>query len=427
MSKKPRTYPKAGRPRVDTPKVKKSVSLLPDVHQYLLQVGWGNLSSGVETAAEFHKASLQTTAQNAKRIVMKSRQLFVFCAVALAASLTACGGGGGGSTTPVTMPIVTPAVSTATPAVATSPVTGYTLANLPLSTYGLSSSENAMFTVLNRTRIGGGFGALEQSAFIDKAAKSHAEYIIANYFTNSGGLMTKELSIVLSDGSLTAHTEVAGTKGFTGNRTADRLAAAGYLSQDSSEVVAFSIGSKPGDEPIVTDCLSQLTNSVFHRSVLINPLYVDVGIGVSDSVVDSKGYKYKSCVLDFARTGSAPSFADNFMGIYPFDGQTSVPLIMALEVPDPAAEFTIKGSPVSFQGVYPRPLSVITFELRDANAVLVQTKLVTRAQSNYLLPSEAYLVPDGALKPNSTYSVGFSGSSNGVALNKSWSFTTAAN
>ena len=55
MSKKPRTYSKAGRPPVDRPSVKKSVSMLPEVYQYLVLIGDGVLSHGVKAVAEFHE------------------------------------------------------------------------------------------------------------------------------------------------------------------------------------------------------------------------------------------------------------------------------------------------------------------------------------------------------------------------------------
>jgi hypothetical protein len=57
MAKKPSLYPKAGRPPVAMPKVKKSVSLAPELYQYLLKVGKGKLSGGVEAAAVFHQSS----------------------------------------------------------------------------------------------------------------------------------------------------------------------------------------------------------------------------------------------------------------------------------------------------------------------------------------------------------------------------------
>jgi hypothetical protein len=57
MDLKPSSSPKAGRPRVETPKVKKSVSLAPELYQYLLKIGKGKLSGGVEAAAVFHQSS----------------------------------------------------------------------------------------------------------------------------------------------------------------------------------------------------------------------------------------------------------------------------------------------------------------------------------------------------------------------------------
>jgi hypothetical protein len=64
MAKKPSIYPKAGRPPVAMPKVKKSVSLAPELYQYLLKVGSGKLSGGVEAAAVFHQSSQSSSKLN---------------------------------------------------------------------------------------------------------------------------------------------------------------------------------------------------------------------------------------------------------------------------------------------------------------------------------------------------------------------------
>jgi uncharacterized protein YkwD len=165
----------------------------------------------------------------------KSRQLFALSALALAACLTACGGGGGtdtptatsGASTAVTSPspgtppgsIVTPT----TPAVAVTPI--FTLASPPASTYAAGSAEKTMFDQLNQIRIGGGFGAIQQSVGLDRAAKAHSEYVAANYVVD--GLQTAEFSTPGPDGVPLGHTEKLGALGFTGVTPLDRATAAG--------------------------------------------------------------------------------------------------------------------------------------------------------------------------------------------------------
>jgi hypothetical protein len=66
-------YPKAGRPPVATPKVKKSVSLAPELYQYLLKVGKGNLSKGVEAAAVFHQSSNKLSSKLNQRTAIEPK------------------------------------------------------------------------------------------------------------------------------------------------------------------------------------------------------------------------------------------------------------------------------------------------------------------------------------------------------------------
>ena len=48
------TKRRVGRPAVTMPRLKKSISLAPDVHDYLLKIGQGSLSGGVALATKFH-------------------------------------------------------------------------------------------------------------------------------------------------------------------------------------------------------------------------------------------------------------------------------------------------------------------------------------------------------------------------------------
>ena len=57
---------KAGRPQVDVLKLKKSISLTPDVHDYLLRIGKGNLSGGVALTTEFHKTFFNKVSKESK-------------------------------------------------------------------------------------------------------------------------------------------------------------------------------------------------------------------------------------------------------------------------------------------------------------------------------------------------------------------------
>ena len=343
--------------------------------------------------------------------------------VASLVGLSACGGGGGETVAPLATASV-PQSGTVISGASTTVVSPYTIDNLPPSTFVAADPRLAMFKTLNLLRIGGGFGALEQSKELDQAATSHANYFLANYFVN--GEVVPAAGIPQSDGVLLAHTELSGTPGFTGSRPIDRVTQAGYTSIKSNEVIGFSVGQAPGVEPDVNVCLTSLVNKVFHRAALLDTTMLNVGFGVSANSINPNGYKTKVCVINFASKVAPSALPTDWTGVYPFEGSTSAPLVMGGEVPDPVPSVSIKGGPISIQSVYPYKLNVGSFNVRDANGQALASTILSSTQSPYLRSNEAYLVPTGALKPSTTYQVSFTGTSNSLAINKNWSFTTAA-
>lgn len=349
---------------------------------------------------------------------MKTKTISLLLSAVVLASLSACGGGGGGSEPVAPVVSVPPQPGTSTPGAT------FTIDNPPPSTFTAADPRLALFKTLNLLRIGGNFGALEQSLELDKAASSHAAYFLANYFAN--GEVVPAAAIKDADGFLRGHTETIGTPGFTGARPVDRLAHAGYTSITRDEVIGYSVGKAPGDEPDVNVCLSSLTNTVFHRAVLLGTAYQNVGIGVSDNAINPDGYKTKVCILELASKVAPSALPADWTGLYPFDGSTGAPLVMPAEVPDPVPSVAIKGAPISIQTVFPYKLNVTSFSVSETNGQPLTSTLLTSDQSIYLRSNEAYLVPTGALKASTTYQVSFTGTSNGQSINKDWRFTTAA-
>jgi uncharacterized protein YkwD len=372
---------------------------------------------------------------------MKSRQLFALSALAIAASLAACGGGGGGTeTTPtagaataVTPPVVgTPAssivtttpVASTTAAVVTAPA--FTLANPPTSTYAVGSAEKTIFDQLNQIRIGGGFGALLQSAGLDRASKAHSDYVTTNYVVD--GLQTAEFTTPGPDGVPLGHREKPGAPGFTGVTPFDRAAAAGSTFKYVGEEVGGAYGTKLNQEPDMTVCLSSLMNTVFHRAGMLDPLTTEVGFGIGAASVTKSGFIFRPCTIKLGSQRILPTLSQNFSAIYPFDQAVGLATTMTLEAPDPVPSAPVKGYPVSLQTAPQQNLVVTSFVLRDASNVVVNTKLITRADFPlFIRTNEAYLVPIGALAANTSYFATFAGTSNGTAINRSWTFKTGAN
>lgn len=351
------------------------------------------------------------------------RNAAMLLTVASLVGLSACGGGGGETVAPLATASVSQS-GTVISGANTTVVSPYTVNNLPTSTLDAADPRLAMFKALNLLRIGGGFGALEQSKELDQAATSHANYFLAKYFVN--GEVVPAAYITETDGWIKGHTQLGGTPGFTGSRPVNRITQAGYTSITSGEVIGFSVGKAPGDEPDVNVCLNSLVNTVFHRSALLDTTYLNVGFGVSSNAINSNGYKTKVCIIEFASKVAPTALPMDWKGVYPFNGSTDVPLVMSGEVPDPVPSVSIKGGPISIQAVYPYKLNVGSFNVSEANGQALAATILTSAQSIYLSQNEAYLVPTGALKPSTTYQVSFTGTSNSLAINKNWSFTTAA-
>ena len=340
------------------------------------------------------------------------KKLISSLAIVATAALTACGGGGrgGGGGGSTASPAGTTGSTASTPTVVVTPpvisiTPAYTLANPPGASYALGTAQRVMFDSLNQIRIGGGFGALEQDSRLDQAAKAHADYVVANYFTN--GVKNQSASVIQSDGFITVHTESQGTPGFTGIKLANRIAVTGYQATITSEVIAYSVGMKPGAEPDTKNCLSQLVNTVFHRASLMDTSMLEIGFGISGNTIDKNGYLLRACVVDLSSKQTAPILTRGWSGIYPFDQQVDVPLIFIGENPDPIPSSPVKGSSISIQSASGQTLLVTSFVLSDSNGLAVNSKVLTRTDSTFLRTNEAYLVPIGSLAANSSYFVTF--------------------
>lgn len=335
---------------------------------------------------------------------------FKLATLVSAALLSACGGGGGGDGA-TTTPTPTPSVSVGT--LATS---------VPTPTYAAGSVEKAIFDKLNEVRLSGGFGMLAQDTVLDKAALNHAAYLEINYFTKVNGVYPNGSTINDVDpatGQLNAHSEKAAWTGFTGILSDDRAKAAGKAFADVGEVISFSQAA--------SQCVPILLNTVFHRSGLLKTAPQSVGIGyLSNTTPEFIGSDVGSaCVINSAYQ-TANTVATNWIGLYPLDKQTSVPVTMTGEAPDPAPEILTKGSPVSLY-TDSKLASVTTFTLTaSGSSTPVPVKLITSSSfPTHLTTNEAHILPTQALAKGTVYNVSFRGLlSNNKAVARDWSFTT---
>lgn len=333
----------------------------------------------------------------------KPRVIFVCCSIA--ALLIGCGGGGGSTSTSPTPPVSNNPNPPAAPVLAANLQTA-TPASYPAG--GIAAAE---FDAINKARAAVGVGPLVQSQNIDLATAAHKAYVEMN---QSGA---------------DAHHEVAGAPGFTGVNPIDRIKAAGYAAVSAGEVIGF--GSSDFD-PIVG-----LLSTVYHRQVLLYESFTHVGIAAYEDVTPT--------YIDAAYI-KPQNNAGDFVGVYPANGQTGVPLVHRMESPNPfylEMEMTVQNMctktsyPVSLQSQGSTTLTVTTFTVTEqGQGTALDARIITHNTSEqdkvYLPANVAYFVGKAPFKPNTKYTARFVGTATGTAvggngtlnIDKSWSFTT---
>jgi uncharacterized protein YkwD len=342
---------------------------------------------------------------------MRASNLSVIGAL-VAVALTACGGGGGSSSPVATNPT--------TPTVPTTPVSTVQAADLQVaatSTYAAGSYSETAFNQLNSFRTVQGLGPLNQNANIDIAAKNHQDYVRVNV------------------GGTDPHGETAGKPGFTGVTPKDRMITAGYPAVVASEVIAFSVQYPDPNASAITN----LINGLYHRAGMMTQGLTSVGMAAEDT--DNPLY------VDMGYT-KAQINAGDYVGVYPVNGQTGVWLIHSVESPNPfyqememsLANMCAKtSSPVSIASEASTTLNVTSFTITEAGqSTPLDVRLITKATSTqdntYLTSNVAFVIAKTPFKANTTYNVRFvgkatgtaTGSTSGLAIDKSWTFTTGS-
>jgi uncharacterized protein YkwD len=282
--------------------------------------------------------------------------------------------------------------------------------------------ERATFDLLNTVRVGAGAGAVDQDVRLQASAYAHASYLLAN---NDFG-----------------HYETAGKPGFTGTDPWTRGTANGYAGTVFSEVLTQ--GSS--DPQRATVCLKSLLDTVYHMRALMGP-YREVGIGFKPDATGSG-----DCNIDLGYKGSTQLPVSGTVVPYPYDGQVDVSWIFHLDSESPRPLPALSGdvgqpilASMASRAILTSGPSVVSagtvdaFVLEDAAGNVVPAYVVApksivvaagietaddAANDIYYARSDVMLVPKAALAMDATYTVSFSGTFNGVAHKKTWSFTT---
>lgn len=338
---------------------------------------------------------------------------FLFSAIVL----SACGGGGGSSVTTTSNNSTAPT----TPTTPTVPVVtpGDTQTSVPALTYPVTSQEYAFVSALNAFRSQVGLGLLAQNNKLDTASANHLSYLLVNDVNNGGSVNFN--SYDSATGRSTLHIENGALAKFTGVQELDRARFAQYDGSYVGEEVTFG-GNQGGAVAFAT-----LAQTVYHRAGLmlqnVREIGVAVGTDKSQTVVMEMGVKTNQSV------------ASDYVGVYPANGQSGVALHAYVEAPNPFPDLSTANSDFPTKTSYPVSVSVVTgntiavtgFTVTEAgqNAPM-DARLMTRSNdpNAYLTSNVAFLIAKAPFKSGTTYNVKFSGTNNGAAFIKEWSFNT---
>ena len=329
----------------------------------------------------------------------------------IAAALTACGGGGGGGSATV-------GTSTTTTPVAQTAAQASTINNSAPSTptYAAGSEELKAFNVLNAERTKCGFGSLAQNVKLDAAALAHANY----------------LKINMPKGAPFGHTEdlVNYPTGFTGTSPGERVNAAGYMPLGVGENATGIFTTPAGlDSWSVRDLLS----GPFHLRSMMG-IYREVGIGIQQVTTTAGASVFD---LGVPTSSSIQDQASDEVLTYPCEGSNNVVAALYGETPSPLPSRDLQriplGAPIFIRVRVGNTLVISDATMRNTatNTAVVlrsaaQTKLDSPVYSNYFGNNEAYVIPDAKLELNTSYTVTVTGTNNGVAFTRTFTFKTTS-
>lgn len=301
-------------------------------------------------------------------------------------SLAACGGGGGGDNGTFTT------TSTATAALTQQP--GAPIFSGDTATDG--------FNWINYRRLQAGLPALTRNSLIDAAALNHSNYQKTN--------------------NVVSHAEVAGNPGFTGAGQLDRLKATGYTFNTSADSAYGEVISATTDSSGFA-AAEGLIAAIYHRFVIFEPVFKEGGAG---AVGATGAYTYFTD--DFAaNNGDGPGVGAGNVAVYPYAGQTRVPVdfFSDNESPDPVPNVNEVGYPISVHANITSTVAVTTFTVRLHGAASdLPVRPLTYPADTSTPASAAAIIPLAVLTEGSTYDVAFSGTVDGASVARNWSFTT---
>lgn len=262
---------------------------------------------------------------------------------------------------------------------------------------GNTATDGFNWTNFRRQQLG--LNALSRNSLIDKAAQGHSDYQRIN--------------------DVITHEQTPGAPGYTGAALTERLAAAGYgltVPYAYGEVISAS-GHTSGFH-----AAEDLITAIYHRFVMFQPRFREAGAGAATA---PGSYTYFT--LNLASTnGLGPGLGMGGIVTYPANGQQNVltNFFSDYETPDPVADRNEVGYPVSVHADITSSVTVQGFTIAPRGGAPLPVRLLSSATDAKTTSTAAAIVPLNVLAAKTTYDVQFIGAVDGIAVSRSWSFTT---
>lgn len=301
-----------------------------------------------------------------------------------------------------------------------------------------ANTEKEGLSYLNTIRIKSGLIPLRANAKLNKAAASHAKYLIQN--------------------QTHGHYEKKGKYAYTGKSPSDRVKKAGYPSIITMENISLNTGNQKKS-------IDNLFSAIYHRFVFLNFDKDEIGLGEyktkkkrkvkSSHVYDlASSYISKLCKKNypmvngkyymkhicrksakmvpqtlFIEAENRVRHQNKAVVLYPYTGQTDIWPAFYNESPDPLPKYKVSGFPLSvqFNPANTKKVKLKSFRLYDAEGKEVKKVKILQKKSdkNHVFTAlEFALMPLGRLEFNTSYTAVFEAKVDGTKVKKQWSFRT---
>ncbi|WP_186057934.1 CAP domain-containing protein [Burkholderia gladioli] len=340
---------------------------------------------------------------------MKKITTISLSAIAAAAllALAACGGGGGDSGSASNGSTNTGSTGNnqnpSNPGTPSTAVTG----TVDSTQYPAGSAQLAALNLLNQYRTQCGFPALKQNTVLDQASQAHAQYMGLN--------------------ELVTDSEAASNQGFTGATYADRATHFGFPSNAMGAGVSggFAVTANGFSQTIAgSGFVNSLLAGVYHLSAAMYPTDL-AGFGEYETQSVVQGTNVTTAWQSLSlRDTSAATLATAPL-TFPCQGVSGVPYASRGETPTPPNVTGMWGTPITVVGNVTDTVTLSTAVLTATSGQVTLQVLNASSDPNKLIPQNAAVAyPTSPLTQNTEYSATLTGTVNGQAFSRSFTFTT---